>query len=850
MIARDRPRLRRVAATALAAVLTLVASACLNHPERTKLQEAAARGDVDVVRELLDAGADPNVADDDGWTALHLAANGGHTEVVEELLEDGADVSMPTADDQTPLELAVTGGHAPTAVALLRAGAQPEASLADSGSALEIALHNSNRILIGILRMAVEGPEWAISTRATDARMARRPPPAGATLLPSRVEPLGIAVDTRDGRLYWAGYRAGRIRSMRLDGSELQTRRRELPGPIGVAVDERQRRLYWTEDDGFPRRVRVATIGHEDTRTIVSGDSVNRPRAIALDPARSELLWTEAVSGRILRMGTDDDEPREIFTSGISSVADRPDHHAMRALGLTVAANDGRLYWSEITSSRIRSAASDIPRGADEVAPQDFAGADHGVDFPTGVVVDSDNGLLYWADAGRSAILRSPLDHPAPEVVVDADDGLVAPYGLALHEGTLFWTDAARDVIGRADVDGSDVQEKSLHDEEPFVAVTPDADCEAVLRRYLAESVHGAALCLDKVDAIKAVKRDHGDAADAVPTCIAVMARRDRARTVLAARLEACRPDRGGEIGADAAALLSVCATVASSRAAEPARRAGDSGAPDWNLCVTEALDRLVADEVARRFERPLEWIEEVAPFVADRERRSPQGSDSATRALDDLYDAVASALGQPTRQPGWLGTGQLKSWQAITSDAGLSQVRDDAMQAAGHPAIFRDNADGTVTDRRTGLMWEKKCDGCGGLHDVRHDYRWSGADRGPTVWDWLAEVNREHGTGFAGYSDWRLPNLKELQSIVDYERFNPAVGPTLDAALCGLGCDDLAEAACSCTAMSTYWTSTSFVVDPSMAFTVAFHLGLVGERSKEAFAFVRAVRAGATPAP
>ncbi len=64
------------------------------------------------------------------------------------------------------------------------------------------------------------------------------------------------------------------------------------------------------------------------------------------------------------------------------------------------------------------------------------------------------------------------------------------------------------------------------------------------------------------------------------------------------------------------------------------------------------------------------------------------------------------------------------------------------------------DNSDGTITDNATGLMWAQ-------------------ADSGAEL-DWeetLAWVRTKNATNYLGYSDWRLPNAKELESIVDYTR-------------------------------------------------------------------------------
>jgi hypothetical protein len=66
----------------------------------------------------------------------------------------------------------------------------------------------------------------------------------------------------------------------------------------------------------------------------------------------------------------------------------------------------------------------------------------------------------------------------------------------------------------------------------------------------------------------------------------------------------------------------------------------------------------------------------------------------------------------------------------------------------------FVDNGDGTITDSATGLMWSQNDSGTG--------LNWEAA---------LAWVQTQNAASFLGYNDWRLPNAKELQSIVDYTR-------------------------------------------------------------------------------
>ncbi len=78
----------------------------------------------------------------------------------------------------------------------------------------------------------------------------------------------------------------------------------------------------------------------------------------------------------------------------------------------------------------------------------------------------------------------------------------------------------------------------------------------------------------------------------------------------------------------------------------------------------------------------------------------------------------------------------------------------------------FVNNGDGTVSDLATGLMWQKADDG--------------------TTGDWEEALAYAENLELAGHSDWRLPNAKELQSIINYTRSpqtinSPAIDPVFD---------------------------------------------------------------------
>ncbi len=128
----------------------------------------------------------------------------------------------------------------------------------------------------------------------------------------------------------------------------------------------------------------------------------------------------------------------------------------------------------------------------------------------------------------------------------------------------------------------------------------------------------------------------------------------------------------------------------------------------------------------------------------------------------------------------------------------------------------FLDNDDGTVTDTCTGLMWQKD------TADVDEIF----AD----TLAWCEALEYCEDLSFADYEDWRLPNVRELQSIVDYGTFNPAIDPIFGA---------LSE---------FYWTSTTYADAPDDAWGVGFNVGYVGIRVKTgdfdfSFNYIRAVR-------
>ena len=114
---------------------------------------------------------------------------------------------------------------------------------------------------------------------------------------------------------------------------------------------------------------------------------------------------------------------------------------------------------------------------------------------------------------------------------------------------------------------------------------------------------------------------------------------------------------------------------------------------------------------------------------------------------------------------------------------------------------------DAVVIDNCTGLMWQQAMGNNG------NQLNWCGA------LDYCDTLD------FAGHDDWRLPNVRELQSIVDYGRSTPSIDPVFS------------------TSNSPFWSSTSGAVLPGNAWSVHFVHGVVELDPKQIGRNVRAVR-------
>ncbi len=106
----------------------------------------------------------------------------------------------------------------------------------------------------------------------------------------------------------------------------------------------------------------------------------------------------------------------------------------------------------------------------------------------------------------------------------------------------------------------------------------------------------------------------------------------------------------------------------------------------------------------------------------------------------------------------------------AIVSGVSAQTCNTSSVTATTPDSRLTDNGNGTITDTKTGLMWKKCMEGVTG----------NSCDTGSaTAFTWQTALQQPgvvNGGGFATYHDWRLPNIKELTSIVEEQCYEPGI--------------------------------------------------------------------------
>jgi hypothetical protein len=196
--------------------------------------------------------------------------------------------------------------------------------------------------------------------------------------------------------------------------------------------------------------------------------------------------------------------------------------------------------------------------------------------------------------------------------------------------------------------------------------------------------------------------------------------------------------------------------------------------------------------------------------------------------SLSDGTNTIQVALSNCRPEERVLKTGQTTCYNLVSpfvviNCAGTGQ---DGELQTGAARSYTINTDGTITDNFTGLIWEKLTNpNDGSIHDYQNFYDW------PAAFKKIADLN---AANFAGHNDWRLPNINELSTLIDYGQ---GIDPVFNNGVDSFTNDK-----------DTYFSSTTNVLSNENAWAVRFFpLGasVFGEPKFRPFSFVRAVRGG-----
>lgn len=179
--------------------------------------------------------------------------------------------------------------------------------------------------------------------------------------------------------------------------------------------------------------------------------------------------------------------------------------------------------------------------------------------------------------------------------------------------------------------------------------------------------------------------------------------------------------------------------------------------------------------------------------------------------------------------------SGQKGCWSSAGGRVGCNGTGHDGDDRAGFGIRLVDGGNGTLTDGNTRLVWEKLSRD-GGLHERNTAFTWDQA---------LAKVVQLNTPPcFAGICTWRLPNVKELLTIADFERKSPALAKQF-LKKCQPGCT---VASCSCTpipaagSLAGFWSSTTNRSATAEAFQLVHATAAVAPVAKSATGNARAV--------
>lgn len=203
----------------------------------------------------------------------------------------------------------------------------------------------------------------------------------------------------------------------------------------------------------------------------------------------------------------------------------------------------------------------------------------------------------------------------------------------------------------------------------------------------------------------------------------------------------------------------------------------------------------------------------------------APGSPTSTMHTLDEIYNI---AVNFPIPDTGQTSCYDYDTLSTCPVDGSPGQDAEyTASNSFACDMSYTDNGDGTVTDNCTGLMW-KKCS--------EPDTSTTTCGGGQSTYEWANALVQCDGLSFAGHTDWRLPNITELWSIVllEYEIVSgkKAAGPPY-----------INQIVFPNTVAHSYWSASTYPYQTVSALHVTFNYAYLYGTDKGGAYYVRCVR-------
>lgn len=280
----------------------------------------------------------------------------------------------------------------------------------------------------------------------------------------------GIALDERNGKMYWTGWRSsspkmtGKIFRSNFDGTDeedLVTYTANIATyPSGIALDLENGKMYWT--DLGAKKIMRANLDGSDVATLIEPD-LEIPYAIALDTLANKIYWVNASptgADRVQRSNIDGTEVQILVTQD-----------QVNPQGITLDLNKQMMYW--VNSNFIHRAKLD---GTEVENLVQYRSSER----PNGLALDLENGKMYWTlnSYTEAYILRSNLDGSNIEELVTLDYRRLKAIVLDVSNREMYWT--SNNLIQRANLDGSEVEDFISQDGSSLVGLALDLQTRKV----------------------------------------------------------------------------------------------------------------------------------------------------------------------------------------------------------------------------------------------------------------------------------------------------------------------------------------------------------------------------------